>query len=333
MKYLLPSLILSLAIFAAGCTKTSSSKQMAIYTSLEESVAQKIAEEFQKDTGIKLDFVRLATGEATARIEAEKNNPQAALWLGGVGIGHAELKAKGLTSPYSSATTAKIPASLKDPENFWNGLYRGILVFVANQNQLKSKNLQSPQKWADLLDSKWKGAIQIPNPGTSGTSYNLLTAFIQSMGEDKAFDYMKALHKNISQYTKSGMAPTKNVAIGESILAVGYFHDVIRLKEESKAPLEISFPQDGTGYEVSAVSLIKGGPKQELATQLIEWMYTAKASQILADGYYVPIFQDGVQLKNEAIIPKNLKLIDVNMDWAGRNKERLINLWNSKVNT
>jgi len=331
MKYLIG--LVGVLGLVAGCSKPFSANKIAIYTSLEESVAQKLAEGFEKDSGIKVEFVRLATGEASARIEAEKNNPQAALWLGGVGIGHAELKFKDLTTPYISQTTEKIPMSLRDERGYWNGLYQGILVFAANKSQLEKKNLTIPTTWSELLDPKWKGMIQIPNPGTSGTSYNLLTALIQSMGEEKAFNYMKSLHKNISQYTKSGMAPTKNVAIGETVLAVGYFHDIIRLVEESRAPIQISIPLDGTGYEVSAVSLIKGGPKPELAAQLIEWMYSPRASQILADGYYVPIFLEGVEMKKEAILPKGLKLIDVNMDWAGQNKERLINLWNSKVNT
>lgn len=317
----------------SGCSKTASSNSIAIYTSLDESMARLLLESFTKEIGIKVDFVRLATGEAAARIEAEKNRPQAALWLGGVGLGHAELKAKGLTTPYTSEATQKIPAALKDSEGYWNGLYRGILVFVTNTKQAEARKLTVPTSWNDLLSPQWKGLIQIPNPGTSGTSYNLITTLIESMGEEKAFEYLKNLHKNISQYTKSGAAPTKNVALGESALAIGYFHDIVRLSQESKAPLQVSFPKEGTGYEIAAVSLIKNGPKPELAGKLIDWMYSKTASQLLADYYYVPVFTEGVDLRKEAVLPTTLKLIDTNIDWAGQNKERLIDLWNSKINT
>jgi iron(III) transport system substrate-binding protein len=290
-------------------------------------------ESFTKETGIKVNFVRLATGEAAARIEAEKNRPQAALWLGGVGLGPSEAKTKGLTTPYQSPMTQKIPSQLKDPQGYWNGLYRGILAFVTNKDQLAQKKLTAPTSWQELTDAHWKGLIQIPNPGTSGTSYNLITTLIQSMGEEKAFEYMKALHKNVSQYTKSGAAPTKNVALGESVVAIGYFHDIIRLTEESKAPLQVTFPKEGTGYEIAAVSMIKNGPSPELAGKLIDWMYSKTASQILADHYYVPISLEGVSLREQARIPQDLKLIDTNIDWAGQNKQRLIDLWNSKINT
>ncbi len=330
MKKLFTAIGLLLTLTA--CT-SKSQPSISIYTSLEESVAKALLEAYQKETGVQVDFVRLATGEAAARIEAEGKRPQAALWLGGVGLGHAELKAKGLTAPYASVATSKIPATFKDSEGYWNGIYLGVLAFVTNESQLKSKSLTAPEKWSDVLDPKWKGQIQLPNPGTSGTSFNLITTLITLMGEPKAFDFMKALHKNISQYTKSGAAPTKSVALGETTLAIGYYHDIVRLIEETKAPLKVTFPTDGTGYEIAAVSLLKDGPQPELAKQLVDWLYSKTASQILADYYYIPFMKDEITLKEKALTPADLKLINTDVDWAGKNKQRLIDLWNTRINT
>lgn len=324
--------VVSTTSFFVSCKSGDSNKRLSIYTSLDESVARALAQAFQKETGVEVSFVRLATGEAAARIETEKNRPQASLWVGGVGLGHSEAKAKGLTTPYTSAVTAQIPAAYKDPENFWTGIYMGALVIVANKDQIAAKKLALPTSWADLLDPKWKGLIQLPNPGTSGTSYNIITTLIQIMGEDKAFDYLKALHKNVAQYTKSGSAPVKAAALGEAVIAVGYFHDVVRLIEETKAPLVLAYPKEGTGYEIASISLIKNGPNPELAGKFFDWMYSKSASQIFADFYYVPLMKEGVQIKEQAITAKELKLIDTNIEWAGQNKQRLIDLWNQKIN-
>lgn len=323
--WLLIGLVTSQVLLAAP-------ESLFAYVTFDEEIAQKYIAAFEKDTGVKVEFVRLSTGEATARLEAEKANPQASIWLGGVGIGHAEMKEKGITTPYKSPAAAKIPANYKDPENYWTGIYLGILTFAVNKSTLAKKKLTAPTTWKELLDPKWKGQIQLPNPGTSGTSYNLLTALITRDGEGPAMDYFSGLHKNVSQYTRSGQAPAKNVALGEVAVGVGYSQDILRLIHESKAPLEIIYPKDGTGYEIASVSLIKGGKQQELAKKLYDWSFTQKAAQILADHYITPILKTDVKVHKEVALPKGQKLIDVSLDWAGKNKQRLVEMWNEKVN-
>lgn len=308
------------------------SEKLFAYVSLEETVAHQLLAAFEKETGTHVEFVRLSTGEATARMQAEKNNPQASLWIGGGGLGHAEAKDKGLTEAYDAKGMAAVPAKYRDPQNYWGGIYLGVLAFAVNKNKIKELGLTPPQTWKDLLDPKWKGLIQLPNPATSGTSYNLITTLIGKDGEKGAFDYLKALHKNVSQYTRSGAAPTKNVAIGETVVAVGYAQDMIKLIHESNAPLEVIYPKDGTGYEIASVSLLKGAKQGELAKKLIDWLYTSKAAQVLADQYIVPIDRKGVSMKKDSLAPANLKLIDTNVDWAAKNKQRLIEEWNEKVN-
>jgi iron(III) transport system substrate-binding protein len=327
------SLLILSSMVLAGCSRSDKTNTLTIYSSMDESMTQKLTQAFKEETGIHVEFVRLTTGEAAARIEAEKSNPQASLWLGGVGLGHGEVKAKGLTTPYNSPAATKIPKDFRDPENHWTGIYTGVLVFVSNSEQLKKKNLEAPTSWKALAEARFKGQIQLPNPATSGTSYNLITALVLANGEDKAFDYLKALHQNISQYTKSGAAPTKNVALGESVVAVGYQHDSVRLAEESKAPLLITYPSEGTGFEIAPISMLKNGTTPELGQKFFDWIFSPKASQIMADFYYVPLLREGVKIQEKALPPKGLKLIDVPVDWAGENKQRLIDLWNVKINT
>jgi iron(III) transport system substrate-binding protein len=323
--------IFVISLLLGGCKSNSSS--LFVYVSLEEETAKTLIKAFEEETGIKTEFVRLSTGEAAARIESEKNNPQASIWVGGPAGGHAEAKDKGLTVPYLSAAATDIGAKYKDPQNYWSGLYLGILAFAANPEQLKKMGTTQPDTWADLLDPRWKNHIQLPNPGTSGTSYNVMTTLIAKMGEQEAFNYMKNLHKNVSQYTRSGAAPVKNTALGESIVAVGYSQDILKLMYQSKAPIQIIYPKDGTGYEVAAMSMINGGKQPELAKKLFDWMYSPKASQILADNYLEPLKKfPETQVKKECLVPKEVKLIDTDINWAGKNKQRLIDLWNEKIN-
>ena len=320
-------------LFFTACSSQAPKNELFIYSTMDEPLIQKLSKAYLEETGNKLQFVRLSTGEAAARIDAEKKNPQASLWLGGIALNHQQLKERGLSEAYQPLVWSEIPNEYKDPQSFWTGLYIGILAFASNKEQLKKLESEAPRSWAELTNKKFKNQIQLAHPGTSGTSYNVMAALIAKDGEKSAFDFFQKLHANVSQYTRSGSAPAKNAAIGETAVAVGYAHDIARLIHEDKAPLELSFPKEGTGYEIASISLIKGGKQQELAKDFYNWMYSKTASQILADYYVYPLIQNGVQMKEKSINPAAFPLIHFDIDWAGKNRERLVNQWNEKINS
>lgn len=254
--------ITTLFLFSANTTLAK--EKLAIYTTLDEPLARAVVAAFEEDTGIEVEWVRLSGGECVARLIAEKENPQISIWYGGVGLDHIVAKEKGLTIPYESPNAVNIPDNFKDADHYWTGIYAGPLCFVSNTNLLKELGLEAPTSWADLIKPEYEGQIQVANPGTSGTAYNVLATVVQIMGEDKAFEYLKALDKNIFQYTRSGSKPGKNAAIGEIAIGIGYAHDQVKLVSQGY-PLVITFPSEGTGYEIASISLIKGGPQPELA--------------------------------------------------------------------
>lgn len=323
----LVAILMMVLVFA---TSGLTAERLTAYVSLDEEIARAVLTAFQKQTGIQVDWVRLSTGEAAARIEAEKQNPQASIWLGGVGLNHIEAKNNGLTIPYASPNAKNVPPQFKDPDHYWCGLYAGALCFVYNTEKLKELNLPAPKSWADLINPVYKGHIQMANPQTSGTAYNVITTlvFLNNRDEEKAFAYLKELDKNISQYTKSGSAPGRAAAIGETAIGLGYSHDQVKLIAQGY-PLEIAFPEEGTGYEVASMSLIKGGPQLATAKKLYDWMLTDEAAKILADNY-LSVFAD-VPMKKGAVPLSKVKVVDQDDLWGGENKARLIDRWLNEV--
>jgi len=313
-------------LFSSGIVLAK--ERLAIYTTLDEPLARAAVAAFEEDTGIGVDWVRLSGGECVARLIAEKENPQISIWYGGVGLDHIVAKEKGLTIPYESPNAVNIPDNFKDADHYWTGIYAGPLCFVSNTNQLEELGLEAPTSWADLIKPEYEGYLQVANPGTSGTAYNVLATMVQIMGEDKAFEYLKALDKNIFQYTRSGSKPGKNAAIGEIPIGIGYAHDQVKLVSQGY-PLIITFPSEGTGYEIASISLIKGGPQPELAKKLYDWALTERAAEIYASVYVCP-FVD-VELKEGAIPISKVKTINQDNKWAGANKDRLVAKWTSEV--
>ena len=318
--------ILTLFLFSASITLAK--ETLAIYTTLDEPLARAIVAAFEEDTGIEVAWVRLSGGECVARLIAEKENPQISIWYGGVGLDHIVAKEKGLTTPYESPNAVNIPDNFKDIDYYWTGIYAGPLCFVSNTNLLKELGLEAPTSWADLIKPEYQEQIMVANPGTSGTAYNVLATMVQIMGEEKAFEYLKALDKNIFQYTRSGSAPGKSASLGEVAVGIGYAHDQVKLVSQGY-PLQITFPSEGTGYEVASISLIKGGPQTELAKKLYDWALTERAAEIYASEYVVP-FVD-VELKEGAMPISKVKTIVQDDVWAGENKDRLVTKWTNEV--
>ncbi|MCX7024468.1 MAG: ABC transporter substrate-binding protein [Spirochaetes bacterium] len=307
---------------------------VSAYTTLEEPLAKALFETFQTETGITVNFVRLSGGEAVARMEAESANPQASIWVGGVGLDHITAKSKGLTTPYKSRAAANTDAQYRDPQDYWIGLYVGPLTFVTNLDRAKELGITPPKSWADLLKPEYKGRIRMANPNTSGTAYNVITTIRYVMGgdEQKTFDYLKKLDANIDQYTKSGSAPGKSVAIGEVPVGIGYAHDQVKLKAEG-ANVLITAPSDGSGYELASMSLIKGGKDAVNAKKLYDWVLTSKKAQELFTQWYLVLVAKGSPRHPSALSLTEIRTVKQDMAWDGDkvNKDRLLKRWNDEI--
>ncbi len=302
------------------------------YTTFEEQLAMEVFQAFEQATGIKVEWVRLSGGEAIARMEAERANPQASIWVGGVGLNHIEAKNKGLTTPYRSRAAVHTPAEFIDPEYYWIGLYIGPLAFATNINRARELGLEAPQGWFDIIDSKYANLVRVANPATSGTAYNVITTLISLFGgdEDVAFMYLEKLDQSIDQYTRSGSAPGRSVAIGEIPFSIGYAHDMVRLKVEGGAPIEITVPREGTGYELASMSLIHNGPEPVNAKKLYDFVLGLECLEILASWYVVPV-SSIAPTQEVAINIADLKTVHQDFVWDGANRERLVDRWNREI--
>jgi iron(III) transport system substrate-binding protein len=279
-------------------------------------------------------MTRKSSGETYAQIKAEKDQPRGDVWWGGTGDPHLQAAQKGLTEAYKSPLLSELQpwaVSQAETSGFRTvGIYAGALGFGYNATKVTQN---PPACWKDLLDPRFKDDIQMANPNSSGTAYTMLATMVQLMGEDAAFAYLKKLHSNISQYTKSGSAPIRAAATGESAIGIVFMHDAVAQAVQG-APIVTVAPCEGTGYEVGSMSLIKGGPNPEAAKTWYNWALTAKAQEIgaTARSFQVP------SNKKAAMPPKAPKLADIkliNYDFAkfGSSEVRkaLLARWDAEI--
>lgn len=321
--------VLTLSIAGCGDSKSSKKNQeVTIYAGLMEDFMVKGVQEFEKETGIKVNAVRMSSGEIMGRIKAEKNNPKASVWWGGPADGFIQAKDEGLLQKYVSPSAKEIPDKFKDSDGYWTGIYVGYLGFASNQKLLNERGIPVPQSWNDLLDPRLKGQVVSANPGSSGTAYTTLATIIQLMGEEKGMEYMIALDKQIKNYTKSGTAPARMAGQGEAIVGLTFLHDAIKYREEGMKDLVLSVPKEGTGFEIGAIALLQGAPNEEAAKKFIDWAMSKKGQELgQTAGSYQFLTNPNAQPPKQAEELKNTVLIDYDFEFAGSNKSRLVDAW------
>ncbi|MFV2093440.1 MAG: ABC transporter substrate-binding protein, partial [Hyphomicrobiales bacterium] len=268
-----------LALGIAWSTGASAQGKLTLYCSAQEDWCQVMARGFEEASGVNVNMTRKSSGETFAQIKAESSNPKGDVWWGGTGDPHLQAAEEDLTQPYISPMRPELNdwaiSQAKSANDKTIGIYSGALGYGFNTELLAKNKLPEPKCWKDLLKPEYKGFVQMANPNSSGTAYTTLATIVQLFGEEKGFEFMKGLHKNISNYTKSGSAPIKAAARGENTIGIVFMHDAVK-QAVNGFPIQVVAPCEGTGYEIGSMSIIKGARNLENAKKFYDWALTAE---------------------------------------------------------
>ncbi|MDR0217776.1 MAG: ABC transporter substrate-binding protein [Enterobacteriaceae bacterium] len=337
LNYLSAFVTLGLTV-AAITSNAQAAGRLVVYCSGTNALCETETRAFGEKYNVKTTFIRNNSGSTLAKIDAEKRNPQADVWYAGTLDPQSQAGELDLLQPYQSPNLSQIMPQFRDPAkrkgNYSSAVYMGILGFGVNTQRLKEKNLPVPACWKDLTKPEYKGEIQIADPQSSGTSYTALATFIQLWGENEAFDYLKKLNSNISQYAKSGVAPARNTARGETAIGIGFLHDY-SLEAENGAPIKLISPCEGTGYEIGGVSIIKNARNLDNAKLFVDWVLSKEAQELSwkQGKSYQILTNTTAETSPLTLDPAKLNLINYDMNKYGSDDTRktLINKWLTEV--
>ena len=324
-------------LMSATTTVAMAKDKMTLYCSAQDDWCQLMVNGFEEATGIDVAMTRKSSGETFAQLKAEASNPKGDVWWGGTGDPHLQAAEEGLTEPYVSG--------MRDQLNDWAisqatsagdktiGIYSGALGYGYNTDLLAANNLPEPTCWQDLVKPEYKGHVQMANPNSSGTAYTTLATIVQLFGEDEGFEFMKGLHKNINQYTKSGSAPIKAAARGESTIGIVFMHDAVK-QAVAGFPIKVVAPCEGTGYEIGSMSIVKDSRNPESAKKFYDWALSAEAQTLAlqVNAFQVPS-NKGSETSPSAPDLASIKLIDYDFAKYGSSDERkrLLEKWDDDV--
>ena len=259
--------------------------ELVVYGSCEEEYLAAACENFEKLYGIKTQYQRLSTGEVQAKIEEENGNPSGDVWFGGTTDPYNVVAAEGLLESYEAQNASHLVGDMyRNKDGYWYGIYKGILGFMVNTDELTRLGLEAPQDWQDLLKPEYKGLIWLSNYNTAGTAKLVVNTMIQKYGHDEGIQYLVDLDKNIQVYTKSGSGPSKNVGTGECVIGIGFLHDgITQIVDNGYENIELIIPSSGTSFEIGATAIFKGAAHPNAAKLWIEYALSPDCVNVAKD--------------------------------------------------
>ena len=275
----------TVASIAAGVLMVASATlanagEITVYTAMEEEeinlFVQKAAEELPD---IKLNILRLSTGNLAARLVAEADNPQADVLLSLPSTSIMNPNILKVFEPYAPKGIEQVPAKFRDPEGRWFALTGWMETFCVNTDRIAKLGLPVPNTWEELADPKYKGEVVMPDPAVSGTGFLGIATLVTILGEEKGWDLASRLSKNMAQFTTSGSRPCRMAQTGEYSIGVSYEGPAIQAITEGY-PVKMVIPTDAAGYEISGIGLLKGSMNEADAKAFLDWLLTDNALEL-----------------------------------------------------
>jgi iron(III) transport system substrate-binding protein len=317
----------------ASSTSTETGGKLVVYSALNEDNTIAIADQFKKDTGIEIEYISLGGGDAVARVQAEMGNPKADFLVGGSVDLYGSLADAGAFLEYDSPNNDDLDDRFNDPNHYWQGWYMGVLSIIINEDrfekELAPKGVSLPETWDDLLDPNYKDVFVWANPTTAGGAYIATACQIFRLGEDAAWDYLKALDQNVHHYYKGAGDVISPVATGEFIASIAWGHDSFKTQQEGY-PLKLIIPKQ-TAYEIGGAAIIKGGPNTENAKVFMDWLLTKEAQELsVATSYRYPV-RDDVAAPAGLPALSEVDLVDYDRTQAAAMKEAVLEKFEAEI--
>ncbi len=306
-RILLGAGAVSLCLCLLGLQARAVEPEFVVYHSWDDAVARVVLDAFTTETGIEARAMRRSSRHIVKIIEAERDAPVASVLMAGPAASYLMLKAAGLLAAYRPESADAIPAAYRDPDDTWTGIYIGVLAFG-------SVGLDPPPRsFDDLISLSLPKGVTYSNPATSGTAYTFLLALIALRGEAGAFAFLQQLHHRVVEVPTGGATTLRLVELGEADVAVAFAHDVVRIQRRLPTML-LSFPAEGTGWEVGAAGLLAHAPRPEAGKRFLDFLARPATQELFAVKGHMPVYPTHPDAAAPAGMPPLAEVVRVPID-------------------
>ncbi len=312
---------------------TSFAAELVVYTALEDDEVAVYRKDFEaKHPDIELKIVRDSTGIMTAKLMAEKDNPQADVVWGLAATSLLICDRAGMLKGYEPSGLDELKEGFYDQRNFpphWVGIKAWMTGIVVNTIETAKQDLPAPSSFEDLTRPELKDKIVMPNPASSGTGYLTVSAILQLMGEEEGWAYLDRLHENIAMYTHSGSKPAKLAGTGEFPIGISFGYRGVKQALEGE-PVITVFPREGSGWDLEANALIRKPRTKKAAETFLDWAISEDVMRMYAEVYPITARPTDVEPIQGYPDDPAEQLIENDFEWAAENRERILREWSRR---
>ena len=334
MKKICVLIVLCVGLMAISLNYTKmKDNEVTIYTTQESEDVEELVKDFYAQyPDIKLNIIKAATGEITAKLLLENGNPQADVVWNVATSGLLLVDAVNGLAPYAPPSLDKIDSKYYDNKKevpTWVGTSLWTGVITVNTGEAEKKGLPIPETYEELTNPIYKNEIVMPDPIASGTGYLMINSWLQSKGEEKGWEFIEKINNNIKMYTTSGSAPVKSTAIGEQVIGLSW--DKTALKIEKDVPqIKTIFAKDGLPYEIDACALVNKKEIKPEAKIFYDWATSEETIKEYLNYRTLVTLKDSEPAEG---MPRDFKdmLSKNDLYWAAENKNRISLEWTQRI--
>lgn len=304
-------LTLAVALFAAptaamaqGVAPDASGGSLLVYNGQHVELTQAWANEFTKETGIKVVLRNGEDPELANQIVQEGARSPADLFLTENSPSMVLVDNTGLFAPLGADTLAQVSDNFRPADGKWTGVAARSTVFAYNKNKLTSAQL--PKSIMDLADPSWKGRW---GASPSGADFQaIVSAMLELKGAPATEAWLKAMKQNALLY-KGNNAALKAVNNGQIDGAIiyhyYYFADQAKTGENSNNIVLYYFRNQDPGafVSISGGGVLASSKHPSQAQAFLKFITSQKGQEILANDNSSPQYTVGVGA------PSNPKLV------------------------
>jgi len=309
------------------------SGEIVVYTALEDEQVSEYLEVFNNEyPNIKVNIVRDSTGIITAKLLAEKANPQADLVWGTAASSMMILDSEDMLMGYAPVGAERILPQFKSDkgEPTWVGIDAWETAFVVNTVEFAKTGAKPIASYEDLLQPELKEKIVMPNPSSSGTGLLTVAGVLQLYDKDSSagWDFLDKLDANIFQYVHSGSKPAKMAGAGETTIGISFGYAGIKQIKDG-APVDVIFPAQGSGWDLEANALMKKDGIKAAAKTFLDWAVSDAAMDLYKANY--PIITTGQGGKYDGFETNPVdQLIQNDFVWVSSNRDNILTEWTAR---
>ena len=307
------------AASSSGASSGDGENKVVIYCPHPLAFINPLVEEFEKESGVKVEVVAAGTGELLKRVESEKSNPLADIFWGG-SLSTMKPKAA-LFEEYRSVNEDHIQPDFKNVEGSITRFTDIPSVIMINTNLIGDIKVEG---YEDLLNPALKGKIAFADPSKSSSSYEHLINMLYAMGNgnpDNGWDYVEKLAKNLDGKLLSGSSAVyKGVADGEYAVGLTFEEGGAKYVADG-APVKLVYMKEGVISKPDGIYIIKNAKHMENAKKFIDFITSKEAQTLITQKLHRRSVRDDVDAPVGLLPKSEIKSITDNEDVVNQNKK------------